>query len=823
MRHDLPTGTVTFLFTDVEGSTRLLHELGAEAYDEALIEHRRLIREACAAEGGVEVDTQGDAFFFAFPTAPGAVAAAEAMTAALAQGPIIVRIGLHTGTPLVAEEGYIGSDVHRAARLAAAGHGGQVLVSSSTAQLVEFELADVGEHRLKDLSAPERIYQLGNSEFPALKSLYRTNLPIPATPFLGREQELGQVLDLLARDDVRLLTLTGPGGTGKTRLAAQAVGEVAENYVDGVWWIPLAALRDPALVLESAALTLGAKDDLASHIADQQLLLFFDNYEHVLEAAPALAPLLADCPNLRLVVTSRERLRLQGEHVYPVPTLDESDAVRLFAERARALDPAFTLDHAVAALCGWLDNLPLAVELAAARTSALTPAQILERLSGRLDLLTGGKDVDERQQTLRATIEWSYDLLSAEEQQLFARLSVFVGGCTLEAAEEVAAADISTLESLVDKNLVRFTAGRYWMLETIRQFAAEALSGSADVDELQRRHTEHYVALAKLAAPELNRSDAEVWLDRLENDHDNLRAVLERCGATGASEVALELTVNMYTFWRLHDHLAEGRRWLEHAAEGAAGEPTPRRAEALGSAAELARLQGDYEGATAHAELSLSIARECADDRDAGWALNTLAGIAGEQGDLDRGAELYEEAIAVLRRADERRGVGIATSGLGYLALSSGDFDRAVPLCDEALEILRATGDASATALALLNVGLVSLVRGRSDRAENAYSECLQIAARLGHRDFVAYAEGGLAALAVRQGRMDRALRLLASAATLREAIGAPLDPAERDIQEQTLEAIRSAFPPKTIEAAHEAARLLSLEDVVNYALSDED
>ena len=407
------------------------------------------------SQDGVEVDTQGDAFFFAFPTAPGALSAAETLTEELASGPIRVRVGLHTGTPLLTEEGYVGGDVHRAARIAAVGHGGQVLVSSSTAQLVELELTDLGEHRLKDLSAPERIYQLGDGEFPALKSLYRTNLPVPATPFLGREEELAEVLSLLSSEDTRLLTLTGPGGTGKTRLALQAAAEASEAFPDGVWWVPLAPLRDPALVLETAAQVVGSKNGLAEHISDKSMLCLFDNFEQVVDAGAELAGLLASCPNLEVLVTSRERLRVRGEQTYPVPPLAESDGVALFSARARAVDPAFTSDEAVEELCLRLDELPLALELAAARTALFSPGQLLERLSERLDLLKGERDADPRQQTLRATIEWSYDLLSEDEQALFARLSVFAGGCTYEAAEQVAGADPDTLQSLLDKSLLR--------------------------------------------------------------------------------------------------------------------------------------------------------------------------------------------------------------------------------------------------------------------------------------------------------------------------------------------------------------------------------
>src|SRR4029450_11673191 len=328
-------------FTDVEGSTRLLHSLGAEGYADALAEHRRVIREACAAEGGVEVDTQGDAFFFAFPTAPGALAAASAFTDALASGSVQVRVGLHTGTPLLTDEGYVGDDVHRAARIAASGHGGQVLVSAASAQLVERELRDLGEHRLKDLSAPERIYQLGDGEFPALKSLYRTNLPIPATAFLGREAELADVGSLLAREDVRLLTLTGPGGTGKTRLALEAAALTADSYPQGMYWVPLAPLRDPALVLEEAAQALGVKDGLIEHIGDKELLLLFDNFEQVVEAASGLSELLTSCPKLDFLVTSRELLQLPAEQAYPVPPLSEQDGTALFLTRARAADHVF--------------------------------------------------------------------------------------------------------------------------------------------------------------------------------------------------------------------------------------------------------------------------------------------------------------------------------------------------------------------------------------------------------------------------------------------------------------------------------------------------
>ena len=483
---ELPTGTVTFVFTDVEGSTRLLQRLGADAYADALAEHRRTLREAFVRHDGVEVDTQGDSFFIAFSTAPAAIAAAAEAQQVLAAGPIRVRMGIHTGTPHVTDEGYVGADVHRAARIAAAGHGGQILVSPSTASLIEGDsLRDLGEHRLKDLAAPERIYQLGGEAFPPLRSLQQTNLPIPATRFLGRQRELGEVTTLLGSGVTRLLTLTGPAGAGKTRLALQAAAEASDQYPDGVFWASLAALRDPKLVLEIAAQALEARDELADRIGDRRLLLILDNFEHLIDAAGELAGLLADCPKLQLLVTSRELLRLPGEQAYPVPPLDPQDATELFTTRARAVDPRFEARPVVHELCSRLDNLPLALELAAARVPVLSPEQLLDRLSKRLDLLKAGRGAHPRQQTLRATIAWSYDLLGEDERVLFEALSVFRGGCTLEAAEEVCDADVDTLESLIDKSLVRPQGERFWMLETIREYAAERLEERGEEDELR--------------------------------------------------------------------------------------------------------------------------------------------------------------------------------------------------------------------------------------------------------------------------------------------------------------------------------------------------
>ena len=488
----LPSGTVTFLFTDVEGSTALLHELGAEARADVLAEHRRVLREAFVASGGVEVDTQGDAFFVAFRRAQDALSAAAAAQAPLAGGPIRVRIGIHTGEPLVTEEGYVGTDVHRAARIMSAGHGGQVLVSETTQRLVEqgIELRDLGPHRLKDLTAPQRLYQLGGGEFPPLRSLNQTNLPLQPTPLVGRETGLAELAALLGRDDVRLVTLTGPGGGGKTRLGLQAAAEAVDRMPDGVFWVSLAPIPSAELVLPAIARALGVQEragepmdvTLRMFLAQRRLLLLLDNFEHVLGARSLLAGFLAECPELTLLVTSRTALELSSEHLYEVPSLREDEAVELFVERAAQAGADVAPDEAVATICRRLDCLPLALELAAARVRVLEPQALLERLERRLPLLKGGApDLPARQQTLYATIAWSHDLLDEQERTLFRRLSVFAGSFTLESAEAVAEADLWAVESLVAKSLVRrWGSGRLGLLETIHEFAEEQLAGSGE-------------------------------------------------------------------------------------------------------------------------------------------------------------------------------------------------------------------------------------------------------------------------------------------------------------------------------------------------------
>ncbi|HEU0303787.1 MAG TPA: adenylate/guanylate cyclase domain-containing protein, partial [Gaiellaceae bacterium] len=740
MRHDLPTGTVTFLFTDVEGSTRLLHELGAEGYAEALQAHRWVIRDACAAYGGVEVDTQGDAFFFAFPTAPGALSAAELMTEAFVSGPIQVRIGLHTGTPHLGEEGYVGGDVHRAARIAAAGHGGQVLVSASTAPLVERELRDLGEHRFKDLSAPERVYQLGEGDFPLLKSLYRTNLPVPATLFLGRERELTEVVGML--ENARLLTLTGPGGTGKTRLALQAAGAVADAFPDGVYWVPLAPLRDPRLVLESASQAVGAADSLVEHLGDMRLLLLFDNFEQLIDAAADLGSVVAACPNVTLVVTSRELLRVQGEMEYAVPPLAQSEAVALFCQRAQ-----IERSREITELCARLDNLPLAVELAASRARAFSPTQILERFSHTLDLFKGSRDADPRQQTLRATIQWSYELLTEQEQELFARLSVFAGGCTLEAAEEVCYADLDTLQSLVEKSLVRVTHERYWMLEMIREFAGERLAETGEQDGLRQRHAEHFVLLAEEAEPELRRGDARLWLDRLDAEHNNMRAALAWGAAHDSDGLDLRLSGALARFWWDRSHIDEGRRWLQ-AALAREGGPPEARARAFRGLGYLAWVRGDREELRTSNEEALALYRNIGDLLGTAMVSTNLGIFWREEGDPRRARPLLEEGATLHRELGEMSYLAHSLAQLGLVSLDEGDTEQAIELCSEGLALARSQKNEHITAIILEDLGFVALRGSLSSDAGAYFAEGLEIFARLDDKTSIASCLRGVAAVA---------------------------------------------------------------------------
>lgn len=749
VRHELPTGTVTFLFTDVEGSTALLNELGAERYADALTDHRAVIRGACLRNGGVEVDTQGDAFFFAFATAPGALAAASALTERLAgNGPIRVRVGVHTGTPLRGDEGYVGRDVHRAARIAAAGHGGQVLVSAATASLVDTELTDLGEHRFKDLGAPERVFQLGDDDFPALKSLYRTNLPVPATAFLGRERELGEVVELLDHDDARLVTLTGPGGTGKTRLTLQAAAEASAGFPDGVRWVPLAPLRDESAVGATFAHALEVREpsgeigtSIVAAFSTKRSLIVVDNCEHLVAGvAELVGQLVGGCPKVVVVASSRERLGLQAERVYEVPPMAMGDGHALFVERASAVRPGFQPDEHVDAICDAVDQLPLAIELAAARVRALSTRAIHERLGERLGLLASrNRDVEERQRTLESTIAWSYDLLGDDERLVLRSLSVFAGGCTLAAAEAVAEADVDSLESLLDKSLIRHRVGtagedRYWMLETIREYAQRELEREGEAEAAGTRHSAFFAGLAdRLEATDaLAVSDEQ--RDLVVSERANFGEAHARALATGDGATALRFVRCLGPLLTL---IGGGARdWYAKAVSSLAlpGGIPQDRAYALVRTARVASLMGDFARARSWLDEADALFDALADGEGSGATLFARCEVEGRSGNYDKVIELAER-LAVLRQSlddadPEAAAARTRTTSEAELALAWALLGRAVEKNDReaaerSWEILAAGADAAAASGTLVEQAFCLSDLSLSLFVLEAYSESI--------------------------------------------------------------------------------------------------
>jgi len=804
----LPTGTVTFLFTDIEGSTKLLDELGEAAYERALAEHRSRLRVAFARHGGVEVDTQGDAFFYAFSDAAEALAAAAEGQAALREGPIKVRIGLHSGQARVSGEGYVGRAVHRGARIAAAGHGGQVLISEQTRELLgagNTVLLELGEHRLKDFAEPVAIFQLGERGFPPLKTISNTNLPRPASSFVGREHEVDEVTGML-ENGARLLTLTGPGGSGKTRLALEVAAELVPRFKAGVFWVGLAPLRDAALVPETIAQTLGAKDGLVEHIGERELLLLLDNLEQVVAAAPELASLVEACPNLRMLVTSRELLRVRGEVEYAVPPLAEPEAVELFCQRS-----GLEADETIAELCRRLDNLPLAVELAAARTNVLSPVQILERLSKRLDLLKGGRDAEARQQTLRAAIEWSHDLLDEQEQKLFARLSVFRGGCTLEAAEQVAHADLDVLQSLVDKSLVRHSEERFWMLETIREYAAERLVAGEAAKEVSERHLNYFLELAERAYEERLTAN-DIWFPILEAELDNLRSALDWATAS-EPRVEAQLAGAIADTWMVRGHAPEARERLAGAVARYDNRDSIR-------ARALTHL-GELDDDLATLEQGLSLWRELGDARGEGLALEAIGWTHDYQGDYVAAQEAHEASLSVRRRAGIRELEGApARAGLCHVLVASGEVDRAEAMAHKLLEV---AAEPRMKELALHFLADCPLVSGHYAEAERRYLRALSYAHSAGLPGRAVDEVVGVAMSLSGQGQFSRAVRLAEAAYVKQEELGMGTDRWWKTMQEWFIGGARAQLSADERAAAELAGNEAGFDAVLKELLGSQE
>ncbi len=804
---ELPTGTVTFLFTDVEGSTRLLHELG-DGYAEVLAEHRRVLRDAFARHDGVEVDTQGDAFFVAFADPSSALQAARDAQDRLAGGPVRVRMGLHTGVPIVTDEGYVGIDVHRAARIAAAGHGGQILVSQATRDAGEVNgLRDLGEHRLKDLSAPERIYQLGNDDFPPLKSRYNNNLPSPPDPLIGRKKELADVLRLL-RGGARLVTVTGAGGIGKTRFALEVAVQLVDDFKDGVWWVALAPVRDPTLVLPAVAAAIGAQSDLESELRGKQLLLFLDNFEQVAAAAAEVGALQTACPDVVLLVTSREPVHIAGERDYQLPPLAESPAVELFRQRAVSVDADYAQ---LVELCDRVDRLPLAIELAAARTKILSVTELLRRLEERLPLLTSRRrDVDERQRTLRATIEWSYDLLADDDKELFGRLSVFAGSFDVVAALEICDADLDALESLVDKSLVRRTEdGRFFMFETIREFASEAIDM-----EVARRHAAYYSSLAQSTRLR-DGGDLSKALAVLDAERENVRAALTFYDTIDAADELARLIDAIAYYWFVRGDFREGDHWLE-VALNRHGADAKLATALLVWRSDFVRVLGDLHGALAVSQEALARARALHDPHLVARSLHEVGESLLALGDGAAAAAAWEGAIATFREAGESPADTLGN--LGDLALSQGRFEEAARLTEEA-RVLLPDAESGQRLIADYNYVVALLHLDRADEARELLKEVLIGLRELGYLEGVALALLAAATALRMRGEAHAAAELFGAGERILDESGAHVGPTERLLYDPLITLIRE----RRLDDTRSRGRALTLEQAVNKALASID
>lgn len=912
---DLPTGTITFLFTDIEGSTRLWEE-HPEAMRVALVRHDMLLREILEAHRGRVFKTMGDAFDAAFEDAAAAVAAAAAIQQALqaehwaVPGGLKARVALHTGTAEVRDRDYFGQALNRAARLLAAGHGEQILLSEATRALVEQSppenstLRDLGQHRLRDLARAEHIFQLVvaglRSEFPPLRSLdvLPNNLPRQLTSFIGRTKEQAEIKSRLA--ETSLLTLTGSGGAGKTRLALQVAAELVESFGDGVWLVELEPLSDPALVTQTVAMTLGVREEqrplvqtLLDYLKLKSLLLVLDNCEHVLSASAGLVQaLLQSCPALRVLATSQEALGVAGEVTYRVPSLSmpdpdrlpslqrltEFESIRLFVDRAAVSRSGFELTAAnaaaVAQICARLDGIPLAIELAAARVKVLSVDEIAARLGDRFRLLTAGsRTAPPRHQTLRAALDWSYDLLANEERMLLRRLSVFAGGWTLPAAEAVCGGDgcepsevLDVLTRLVDRSLVAVEnlEGRdtwYRLLETVRLYAREKLVAAGEEETVRRRHRDWYLQFAEQAEHELQGPALESWLERLEAEHDNIRAALEWCKSVEPNpEYGLRLAGAIWHFWEVRGYLTEGREWLESLLTKGAGVLSTARVKALNGAGILALVQGDFPRAVALGEESLNLSRKLGDKRGIASCLNILGLDACRLEKYDRAAQFGEESLALSREAGDKWGVAGAGLTLGLVARGQGDYTRASTLLEESVKQFRQLGDKWASTITLNNLGLVLREMGEYQRAQTILEETLALFRELGDRWGIAFslanlgivawdrreydrAAGlfeeslplrkelrdrrgtatsltGLAVVAVGLGDAERAAVLFGAAEALREALGVPPPPFIRDHYDRTVAEARGKLGDAAFTAAWQRGRTMTPDQAIEYALT---
>ena len=829
-------GTSTFLFTDIEGSTRLIQALGDD-YPRVLDEHRRLITGAVEGEGGRIFGSEGDAVFAAFDSGSAALAAAADAQKALAAhkwpagAEIRVRMGIHTGEALLTGGDYVGLALHQVARIMAAGHGGQVLVSDATRRLAAslpagLELRDLGERRLKDLASAERLFQLTGGgladKFPPLKTLDSkpNNLPIQLTSFVGRD-ELAAAVEALRT--TRLLTLTGPGGTGKTRLALQLAAEVSDEFPDGVYFVALDSVHDPQLVVSSIAATIGIAvgggiapiDALIERLRGQRVLLVLDNFEQVVEAAADVARLLREAADVKVLVTTRIVLRIYGEHEFPVPPLGlpaESvrsftaadaaryEAVRLFTERAMAVQPSFALSNETAPMVvdivRRLDGLPLAIELAAARTRVLPVSAIRARLDEHLTLLVGGaRDLPERQQTLRGAIDWSYDLLEAPDRRLFERFSVHAGGAYLTQADEVCGPStelgedvLDGLTSLAEKSLVKPGLDgredpRFTMLTTIRDYAHERLRQGGEYEGLARKHATAYLALLESVSPELTGVNAREVADRLEADHDNLRAALDWTIETGEVTLALRFMVAVWRFWQTRGHLDEARTRVDQvlALPGVADEAPELLSQAYGAAGGITYWQADTRTTHRLYTRALEEARKAADNRLVAQSLYNLSFAAIDEPKPSSegyaaGLPLVEESLALFRELGDKQGIADCQWALSIARVAAtNDIDGALAAGREALELYRELNNPFGTGWASYMLASLHVNLGQYDEVERYALEALETFESSGDRSGILLTLAGFAIVYNQTGRKEHFLRVAGAAERLGEETGAAL------------------------------------------------
>ncbi len=831
---NVPTGTVTFLFTDIEGSTRLWEQQPDEM-SVALARHDALLRQIIETHEGYVFKTIGDAFCAAFSTAPQALAAALAAQRALFAEPwqqilsLRVRMALHTGAAEHRDNDYFGQPLNRVARLMGIGHGGQVLVSAGTQELTRdtlppgCALQDVGEHRLRDLGRPEPVFQLLHpalpSEFPPLRSLDNpelpNNLPQQVTSFIGREKEIKAVKALLGK--TRLLTLTGSGGCGKTRLALQVAAEVLDQYPQGVWLAEMAPLTDPGLVPQSIAQALGVNEEpgrpvlqtLVDHLKTRRLLLVLDNCEHLLAACAHVAnTLLRACPHLHILASSREGLGIAGEQAYRIPSLSLPDvrrvqtveslsqyeAVRLFVERALSVLPQFTVTNAnapaLAQLCVRLDGIPLAIELSAARVRSLSVEEINSKLDNRFRLLTGGsRTALPRQQTLRALIDWSYDLLNGQEKTLLCRLSVFAGGWTLEAAEAVGTGGdiedweaLDLLTSLVDKSLVvaeqENEHTRYHLLETVRQYARDRLIESEEGETVRQRHQAFCLTFAEEAEPHLQGPEGARWMGLLEREHDNLRAALEWNGAPDSDDpdlpaAALRIASALTPFWYIRGYYTEGRQRLDHALTLMPPSAyLPARVKALNGAGVLASVQCDYSTGRTLLEQGLALARELGDQHGIADALLSLGAVSQALGDYAAARSSFEQILTLSQEASDRTSVANSLLNLSAMARMHGDYTGARPMLEQSLTLYRELGDAMGAGRSLLGLGVVCQALSDYAEADTYYQQALTLFQESGDRSGSAYSLLNLGDIAQTQDDYTAARPLLEQSLALFREFG---------------------------------------------------